>query len=125
MGIKRDYKLGFLLPFNNAKVSARHLRGYAYAQAVLIAMEEIQNNTSWNFNLSWVWNDTMINESLALKQQVWQLNHGVDAFIGPALSCATSSRNAVAFNKPVISYVSSLKKRGTKDLAYLEFFMLF
>ena len=107
--------MGFLVPFNNGETCQAHLRSYAgqYASAIIVAMEHIRNDTSLNFSLTWVWNDTKCNESKAIQQQFWQLNNGVDAFFGPSRSCATTSRNAVAFNKPVMSYVSIMK--GEKD----------
>jgi hypothetical protein len=105
---KRTYKLGFLLPFVEGRtcLTSHQKSAHLYAQAVIIALEHLKNDKSLTFNVTWVWNDTMCNESTAIRQQVWQLNDGVDVFIGPGRSCATTSRNAVAFNKPVMSYVS-------------------
>ncbi|CAB3978900.1 Hypothetical predicted protein, partial [Paramuricea clavata] len=116
--VRRTYKLGFMLPFNADTACDAHLRSYAgqYAPAILVAMEHIRNDTSLNFNLTWVWNDTMCNESKAIRQQVWQLNNGVDAFFGPGKSCATTSRNALAFNKPVISYECRDAPLADKDV---------
>ena len=109
--VKRNFKLGILVPFNGGKACSNPgpFHGHMYSPAILVAVDEIERTSNWNFNLTWVWNDTKCDESLALKQQFWQLNNGVDAFIGPALSCATSSMNAVAFNKPVMSYVSKVQ----------------
>ncbi|XP_028406590.1 atrial natriuretic peptide receptor 2-like [Dendronephthya gigantea] len=104
--VRRTYKMGFLIPFNDDKtcLSQPDKPASQYAPAILIAMDDIKNDTSLTFNLTWVWNDTMCNESLALRQQVWQLNNGVDVFVGPSTNCATFARNAVAFNLPVMSY---------------------
>ena len=105
--VKRPYKLGFLIPFNEGKPCKEVTSYYAeqYAQAIPVAMEKV-NSLNYNFNLTWVWNDTMCQESLAIKQQIWQLNNGVDVFFGPVQGCAYTSKTAVAFNKPVMSFVS-------------------
>ena len=50
----------------------------------------------------------MCQEFLAIKQQIWQLNNGVDVFVGPANGCEHTFWNAVAFDKPVMSFVSHL-----------------
>ena len=106
--VKSIYKLGFLLPFNRGKHCSKSLKAAAtqYAPAVLIAINKVNNDSSLLFNLSWVWNDTMCDEWTAIRQQVWQINEGVDVFLGPAVRCASTSKNAVAFNKPVMSFVS-------------------
>ena len=106
-GHRRDYKIGFLLPFDKHACTGR-LQPPAshYAQAILIAMEDIRNDSTLNVSLSWVWNDTKCDESLAIRAQAWQVSQGVDVFIGPGHSCTATSKYAVAFNQPVMSYVS-------------------
>ena len=105
--VKRTFKLGFLVPFNKGKpckeVTSFH--GEQYAQAIPVAMEKV-NSLNYSFNLTWVWNDTMCEESLAIEQQLWQLKNGVDVYVGPVRGCKHTSMNAVATNKPVMSFVS-------------------
>ena len=107
--VKRTYKLGVLVPFNKGWAHVDGSSAQRYAQAIPVAMEKIKT-MNYNFNLTWVWNDTMCNDSLAIQQQIWQLHNGVDAFVGPARNCKHTLRTAVAFNKPVMSFVSREKK---------------
>ena len=103
--VKTTYKLGFLVPFNKGNPCVEQ-SARLYAQAIPVAMEKFKT-MNYNFNLTWVWNDTMCNdESLAIQQQIWQLHNGVDAFVGPAKNCKHTLKTAVAFNKPVMSFVS-------------------
>ena len=66
-------------------------------------MESVKK-LNYNFSLTWVWNDTMCQESLAVEQQIWQLKNGFDVFV--VTGCEHTSWHAVTFDKPVMSLVS-------------------
>ena len=107
---KREYKLGLLIPYSTVTpVFANDFnRGEAFAAAMTIAVERLNADPTLlvDYNLTFVWKDTTCNELVAVREQLDQINSGVQAFIGPGCYCQTPARNAAAFNMPMISYVS-------------------
>ena len=102
----RNFTLGFLCPFNHC-----HLYEYCcnmYASGITLAVEKVNSNPQLlaGHKLRYIWNDTACVETKAVKQQLYQLEAGVDAFIGPACECKTAAIVAEAVNKALISYVS-------------------
>lgn len=107
---KRDYKLGLLIPY---KTVLPHLandfnKGESFAAAMTIAVEQINADPSLlaDYNLTFVWKDTKCNELVAVREQLNQIDSGVQAFIGPGCNCHSAARNAAAFNMTMISFVS-------------------
>ena len=105
LNAERNHTIGLLLPFHEALVGDYTAK--AYAPAVPIALEQVKKDGLLpGVNLNYVFNKTECNELVALRQQIWQLNHGVDAFFGPGCYCLNAGRIAAAFNKTMMSYVS-------------------
>ena len=79
-----------------------------FASAFLVAIETINNSSTFNFTLSYRLNDTRCSELVAIEAMTEHKNRGVQVFIGPGNEtyCATSARVAAAWNLPIISYVS-------------------
>lgn len=102
----RNFTLGFLCPFTNC--DGHNQCGNTYASGITLAIEKVNSdpNLLVGHRLNFIWNDTNGEEIKAIEQQLYQLNSGVDAFIGPALKCKVAAVNAAASNKPLISYVS-------------------
>lgn len=107
---KREYKLGLLIPFKTVipRFSNDYNRGESFAAAMTIAVERLNAHPTLlpEHNLTFVWNDTICNELVAVREQLNQINSGVQAFIGPGCNCQTAARNAAAFNMTMLSYVS-------------------
>ena len=119
---KSTYTLGFLLPYKfiNIKDFPGIYRAEMYAQAILIALRDVRRkNLLTSANLTYVMNRTSCEELQAIKGQFWQNNHGVDAFFGPGCHCVTVARNAAAFNKPLMSFVSISFKHVSR-MKYLD-----
>ena len=82
---KREYKLGLLIPYR--KVTPHfpndYNKGEAFAAAMTIAVERINADPTLlaDYNLTFVWKDTECNELLAIREQLNQINSGVQAFI--------------------------------------------
>lgn len=109
---KREYKLGLLIPYTTV---IPHLendfnKGESFAAAMTIAVERINEDPTLlaDYNLTFVWKNTKCDELIAVREQLNQINSGVQAFIGPGCNCETAARNAAAFNMTMISYVSVL-----------------
>lgn len=107
---KREYKLGLLIPFKTVipRFSNDYNRGESFAAAMTIAVERLNAHPTLlpEHNLTFVWKDTICNELVAVREQLNQINSGVQAFIGPGCNCQTAARNAAAFNMTMLSYVS-------------------
>lgn len=115
---KRDYKLGLLIPY---KTVLPHLandfnKGESFAAAMTIAVEQINADPSLlaDYNLTFVWKDTKCNELVAVREQLNQIDSGVQAFIGPGCNCHTAARNAAAFNMTMISFMCSSAELSNK-----------
>ena len=110
-----DVTLGVLLPYNaSTNVSTGSpLSGKRYASALVLAVETVNNDSSLlpGHQITFVWNDTHCNEELSLKAMLYQLEKGVQAFIGPGCTCETQARLAAAVNIPMLSYVSTTWKQ--------------
>ncbi|XP_046856398.1 atrial natriuretic peptide receptor 1-like isoform X4 [Xenia sp. Carnegie-2017] len=108
---RSTYKIGVLIPFHNGGYcpsdAADRPQGLLYAPAIQVAMDYIKKDKTLNFNINLVWNDTYCDEFLSIKQQIWQLNNGVDVFVGPVHNCQTAANIASAFNKPMMSFACS------------------
>ena len=105
----RQFTLGLLVPYDvcNA-VGNSYFCGNWYASGITVALRKINTdpNLLAGHSLNFIWNNTRCSELNAVEQQIYQLNAGVDGFIGPACHCKTAAINAAAFNKTIISYVS-------------------
>lgn len=108
---KREYKLGLLIPYSTVP----HFwddsnKGENFAAAMTIAVERLNADPTLlaDYNVTFEWKDTKCNELIAVREQLNQINSGVQAFIGPGCNCHTAARNAAAFNKSMISFVSML-----------------
>ncbi|PFX31871.1 Atrial natriuretic peptide receptor 1 [Stylophora pistillata] len=77
-----------------------------FASAFLVAIETINNSSTFNFTISYRLNDTRCSELVAIEAMTEHKNRGVQVFIGPGNEtyCATSARVAAAWNLPIISY---------------------
>lgn len=108
--------LGFLLPYNaTANISTGPLAlGKYFASALLVAVEAITNDSTLlpGHQVTFVWNDTQCNEEISVKAMLYQLDKGVQGFIGPACMCETTAKLAATFNIPMISYVSTTRKQN-------------
>lgn len=109
---KREYKLGLLIPYSTVigHFSDNYNKGESFAAASTIAVERLNADPTLlsDYNVTFVYKDTECNELLAVREQLEQINSGVQAFIGPGCNCQTAARNAAAFNMSMISYVSIL-----------------
>ena len=107
-----DIALGFLLPYNvTANLTYGALpQGREYASALLLAIEAITNDSSLlpGHQVTFVWNDTQCNEEISVKAMLYQMDQGVQGFIGPACTCEMQAKLAAAFSIPMISYVSKI-----------------
>ena len=107
---KREYKLGLLIPYRKVTPYFQndYNKGESFAAAMTIAVERINANPTLlaDYNLTFVWKDTECNELIAVREQLNQINSGVQAFIGPGCYCQTAAKNAAAFNMTMISFVS-------------------
>ena len=107
---KREYKLGLLIPYRKLTPYFQNdfNKGESFAAAMTIAVERINANPTLlaDYNLTFVWKDTECNELIAIREQLNQINSGVQAFIGPGCYCQTAAKNAAAFNMTMISFVS-------------------
>ena len=107
---KREYKLGLLIPYRKVTPYFQndYNKGETFAAAMTIAVERINANPTLlaDYNLTFVWKDTECNELIAVREQLNQINSGVQAFIGPGCYCQTAAKNAAAFNMTMISFVS-------------------
>ena len=107
---KREYKLGLLIPYRKVTPYFQndYNKGETFAAAMTIAVERINANPTLlaDYNLTFVWKDTECNELLAVREQLNQINSGVQAFIGPGCYCQTAAKIAAAFNMTMISFVS-------------------
>ena len=103
--------VGFLLPYNvSANVSsASVLPANEYASALLLAVETVNNDSSVlpEHQITFVWNDTQCDEETSVNAMLYQLEKGVQAFIGPGCTCETQAKLAAARNVPMVSYVST------------------
>lgn len=79
-----------------------------FASAFHVAIETINNSSTFNFKLSYHQNDTRCSELVGIQAMTEHRNRGVQVFIGPGNEtyCATSARVAAAWHLPIISYVS-------------------
>lgn len=109
---KREYKLGLLIPYSTVvpHFADDFNRGEKFAAAMTIAVERLNADPTLlaDYNVTFEWKDTKCNELIAVREQLNQINSGVQAFIGPGCNCHTAARNAAAFNKSMISFVSML-----------------
>ena len=107
---KREYKLGLLIPYRKVTPHFQndYNKGESFAAAMTIAVERINADPTLlsDYNLTFVWKDTECNELIAVREQLNQINSGVQAFIGPGCYCQTAAKNAAAFNMTMISFVS-------------------
>lgn len=107
---KREYKLGLLIPFKTVipRFSNDYNKGESFAAAMTIAVERLNAHPTLlpEHNITFVWKDTTCDELVAVRDQLNQINSGVQAFIGPGCNCQTAARNAAAFNMTMLSYVS-------------------
>jgi len=112
--------LGFLLPYNaTANISTGPLAlGKDFASALLVAVEAITNDSTLlpGHQVTFVWNDTQCNEEISVKAMLYQLDKGVQGFIGPACMCKTTAKLAATFNIPMISYMCTNEKLSDKTL---------
>lgn len=103
-------RLGFLYPLSNNNLWYIHI---PFASAFTIALDAVNESSSLlqSTELTFLWNDTKCEDTVALKAMTEQFGQGVDAFIGPGNSsyCATAGRLAAAWNIPMVSYVSIMK----------------
>ncbi|XP_068761985.1 atrial natriuretic peptide receptor 1-like [Montipora capricornis] len=117
-GKKREYKLGLLIPFKTVlpHFSSDYNRGESFAAAMTIAVERVNADPTLlpDHNLTFVWNDTACNEFVAVREQLRQINSGVQAFIGPGCNCQTAARNAASFNMTILSYMCSAAELSDK-----------
>ena len=117
----QEHKLGLLIPYTDvAPVGIlTYNLGERFASAMTIAIDRINADPNLlpGVNLTFTWNNTDCNEFKVLQSQFQQVNDGVKAFIGPGCFCNTAARNAGAYNKSMISYVSILC-----DLIWLDHF---
>ncbi|XP_020901343.1 atrial natriuretic peptide receptor 1 isoform X2 [Exaiptasia diaphana] len=114
-----DIKIGLLIPFKYARsLGNYYFRGQYYASAMSIAVDDINRRPDLlpGRNISFIWNDTECDELKTLRALAYQINHGVQAFIGPGCSCATAARSAAAFNLSMISYMCSSPEVSDKKL---------
>lgn len=116
---KREYKLGLLIPFKTVipRFSNDYNRGESFAAAMTIAVERLNAHPTLlpEHNLTFVWKDTICNELVAVREQLNQINSGVQAFIGPGCNCQTAARNAAAFNMTMLSYMCSAAELSDKQ----------
>ena len=86
--------------------------GHNYAAAAAVAVRDINVNEPLlkGYTLKYYWNtsisDTCCIEKKAVKEQIIQMQQGVEGFVGYKCSCLTLAKNAAAFNMPLISDVS-------------------
>lgn len=108
---KREYKLGLLIPYSTVipHLATDFNKGESFAAAMTIAVERVNADPTLlaEYNLTFVWKNTECNELIAVREQLNQINSGVQAIIGPGCNCQTAARNAAAFNMTMISYVST------------------
>lgn len=108
---KREYKLGLLIPYSTVipHLANDFNKGESFAAAMTIAVERVNADPTLlaEYNLTFVWKNTECNELIAVREQLNQINSGVQAIIGPGCNCQTAARNAAAFNMTMISYVST------------------
>ena len=104
--------VGFLLPYNvsaNVSSGSAALSANEYASALPLAVEAVNNDSSLlpAHHITFVWNDTQCDEEISVKAMLYQLEKGVQAFIGPGCTCETQAKLAAAANVPMVSYVST------------------
>lgn len=108
---KQEYKLGLLIPYSTVipHLAYNFNGGESFAAAMTIAVERVNADPTLlaEYNLTFVWKNTECNELIAVREQLNQINSGVQAIIGPGCNCQTAARNAAAFNMTMISYVST------------------
>jgi len=106
----KNYRLGLLIPYSNVKklFGNSYYAGNRYASAISLAVRDINNQTNLlpNDTISFEWRDTNCDEFTTLRHQLQMLEGNITAFIGPACQCKMAAKNAAAFNKTMISYVS-------------------
>lgn len=106
----KEYKLGLLIPYENVDFLIRntYYSGQKYAAAITLAVKDINERKDLlpNDNLTFVWKDTKCNEFTTLRHQINMIHRNLTAFIGPGCHCKMAAKNAAAFNKTMISYVS-------------------
>lgn len=126
---KREYKLGLLIPYSTVvpHFSSEFNKGENFAAAMTIAVERLNADPTLlvDYNVTFVWKDTKCNELIAVREQLNQINSGVQAFIGPGCNCHTAARNAAAFNKSMISFVSMLDPLSYYTFSYKLFIIPF
>lgn len=105
-----DYRLGLLIPYTNVKklIANTYFVGKYYAPAITLAVRDINEQTNLlpNDTISFEWRDTNCDEFTTLRHQLQMLERNITAFIGPGCQCKMAAKNAAAFNKTMISYVS-------------------
>lgn len=103
--------VGFLLPYNVSTnvFGASVLSANEYASALPLAVETVNNDSSLlpAHQITFVWNDTQCDEEISVKAMLYQLEKGVQVFIGPGCTCETQAKLAAAANVPMVSYVST------------------
>lgn len=106
----KDYKLGLLIPYNNIEklLSNTFFAGKNYAAAISLAVRDINRRTDLlpNDTVSFEWKNTNCDEFTTLRHQIHMIERNITAFIGPGCQCKMAAKNAAAFNKIMISYVS-------------------
>ena len=112
----REFTLGFLVPYNEC-AQIPYFCGKMYASAITVAIEKINSDPHLlvGHNVTYIWNDTGCHQSTMIKQQLHQLNAGVDAFIGPGCHCDAADVVAEATEKTMISHVSTKLSLGFLD----------
>lgn len=106
-----EFTLGLLIPYSEPsgeEISVEYLGKY-FAPAIIQAVEDVNNRSDLlpGHHLSFIWNDTHCNETVALQSMWYQVNERrVSAIIGPACTCRTAARLASALDIPMISFVS-------------------
>lgn len=105
-----ELRVGFLYPLSNNEHD--NTVDLPFASAFTVALDAINESSSLlpSTELTFLWNDTKCDETIALKAMTEQFFRRIDAFIGPgnASYCSTAARVAAAWNIPMISYVSIL-----------------
>jgi guanylate cyclase len=123
----KEYKLGLLIPYNNVDfiIKDSYFVGQKYAAAMSIAVHDVNEREDLlrNDTLTFKWKDTNCNEFTTLRHQIKMIQSNFTAFIGPGCHCQMAAKNAAAFNKTMISYVSiystAFKVFQTSDPIYI------
>lgn len=105
-----EFTLGLLIPYSDpsGEEFSVEYQGKYFAPAIIQAVEDVNNRSDLlpGHHLSFIWNDTHCNETVALQSMWHQVNERrVSAIIGPACTCRTAARLASALDISMISFM--------------------